>query len=156
MNNEQYINQLVIDYKGEKASIVSLDDEHVVIKQNNELITYNTQIAFKNKALVFVNEELNKLMHQQLNAANEIVVATQQKLEKTNKEAIKRNAMAHKKYCELEKKEKYLRKLFGHDFIYPPFVEFKKKYPYIKRKKTQIELMLEDVVGTIARTYKSN
>ena len=67
MNNEQYINQLVIDYKGEKASIVSLDDEHVVIKQNNELITYNTQIAFKNKALVFVNEELNKLMHQQLN-----------------------------------------------------------------------------------------
>ena len=62
--------------------------------------------------------------------------------------------MASKNYIELEKKEKVLKRLFGGDFVYPPFEKFKKKFPHAKRKKSWVEKMLDDISGTILNTYK--
>ena len=61
--------------------------------------------------------------------------------------------MASDKYIELEKKDKVLKRLFGNDFVYPPFALLKKKFPHAKRKKEWYEIMLEDISGTVSKTY---
>lgn len=153
MDYQLFINQQVNDYKGESGYVVSFDKDHIVVQQNGELITYNPDIAFKKKALVFVDNEFNDLVNKDMNDRDNALVLYQQKMDKINKEAIKRNKMASDKYIELEKKEKALKRLFGQDFVYPPFALLKKKFPHAKRKKTWIELMFEDIRGTIAKTY---
>ena len=153
MNYQQFINQTVIDYRGQEGSVISLDSDKVVVQHSNEQVTYKTDIAFKNKALIFKNDELNNLINEDLDDREKASIIHQEKIDKINKEAIKRNKMASDKYIELEKKEKALKWLFGDDFVYPPFEALKKKFPHAKRKKTWIELWLEDMKGSIARTY---
>ena len=153
MNYQQFINQQITDYQGKSGYVVSFNEDRIVINQNDEHITFNPDIAFKNKALIFVNQEYNNLVNKDMDERIQAATLHQQKIDKINKEAIKRNKMASDKYIVLERKEKALKRLFGDDFIYPPFTIFKRKFPHSKRKKSNIELMLEEMKGSIAKTY---
>lgn len=155
MNYEQFINKQIINYKGETGTVVSFDKEHIVVSQGDKQVTYKPDIAFKNKALVFKDDELNILVNKDLEEQDKASTVYQQRIDKINKEAIKRNKMASDKYIELEKKENALKRLFGDDFVYPPFTALKKKFPHAKRTKTKIELMFEDIKFTIAKSFAS-
>ena len=153
MDYQLFINQQVVDYQGQTGVVVSFDKEHIVIQQNKEQTTYNPDIAFKNEAIRFVESRLNNLIKEDIESRHNAATAHQQKIDKINKEAIKRNKMASDKYIELEKKDKVLKRLFGNDFVYPPFALLKKKFPHAKRKKEWYEIMLEDISGTVSKTY---
>ncbi len=136
MNYEAYINQKVTNYKGQKGYIVSFDQERVTVQLDNEQVIYKPDVAFKNKALVFDEERLNQLMNSGLEQQDAEAEAYKKKIEKINKEAIKINAMSSKKFIELREKDATLKKLFGNDFDYPPFIALKKKFPHSKQRDT--------------------
>lgn len=134
MNYEEYINQKVTNYKGQKGYIVSFDQERVTVQLDNEQVIYKPDVAFKNKALVFDDESLNQLMSSGLEHQEQEAEAYKKKIEKINKEAIKINAMSSKQFIELRKKDNILKSLFGDDFDYPPFIALKKKFPQSKQR----------------------
>ena len=134
MNYELFINQKVTNYKGQKGYIVSFDQERVTVQLDNEQVIYKPDVAFKNKALVFDDEHLNQLMNSGLEHQEQEAEAYKKKIEKINKEAIKINAMSSKKFIELREKDATLKKLFGNDFDYPPFIALKKKFPHSKQR----------------------
>ena len=50
MNKEQFLNKEIINKNNERGLVVSFDDEHIVIKYENEERTYCPDVAFKNKS----------------------------------------------------------------------------------------------------------
>lgn len=136
MNYELFINQKVTNYKGQNGYIVSFDQERVTVQLDNEQVIYKPDVAFKNKALVFDDERFNQLMNSGLEQQDADAEAYKKKIEKINKEAIKINAMSSKKFIELREKDATLKKLFGNDFDYPPFIALKKKFPHSKQRDT--------------------
>lgn len=151
----QFINQEIINKKGDKGIVVSLTDERITIDFPTGQIIYKPDIAFKSSFIKFVDETMNLEMMKIINNDKEEEIKHQAVIDKINRDAIKRNKRASEMYIELEKKDKALKRLFGGDFIYPPFERFKKKFPHAKRKKSAIEKMMEDICGTIQKTYKS-
>lgn len=149
MNYEQFVNQQVTNYKGQTGTIISFNKERVFVRYDDIETSYNPDVAFKNKALIFVKDELNNLINSDIKERDQASIAYQQKIDKIHQEAVKRNKMASDKYIELEKKEMLLKRLFGSDFIYPPFAELKKKFPHAKRKKKWYEWF----IGSIATAY---
>lgn len=136
MNYELFVNQKVTNYKGQRGYIVSFDQERVTVQLDNEQVIYKPDVAFKNKALVFDEERFNQLMNSGLEHQEQEAEAYKKKIEKINKEAIKINAMSSKQFIELREKDATLKKLFGNDFDYPPFIALKKKFPHSKQRDT--------------------
>ena len=134
MNYEQFINQQVTNYKGEKGYVVSFEKERVIIQIGDKQVMYKPDVAFKNKALVFDNDRLNQLVNADIEQQEVEQITYQKKIEKIHSEAIKINNMSAKKYVELQRKEATLKGLFGADFVYPPFQILKKKFPHAKKK----------------------
>lgn len=151
MNYQLFINQQVKDYKGETGYVVAFDKDHIVIQQGGEQITCNPDIAFKRKALVFLDDKYNDLVNGDMADRDNASIIYQQKIDKINKEAIKRNKMASDKYIELEKKDKALKRLFGYDFVYPPFALLKKRFPHAKRKRNEFEMIIEHICSPILK-----
>ena len=140
MNYEKFVNQKVTNYKGQKGHIVSINQERVTVQLEDGQAIYKPDIAFKNKALVFDDDNLNQIMNGDLNEQDALEEEHTKKIEKINAEAIKINAMSSKKYIELRNKDATLKKLFGNDFNYPPFVALKKKFPHAKQRDTYEKL----------------
>ena len=147
----QFINQEVINKNGDKGIVVGLTDERITIDFLAGQEMYKPDIAFKASFIKFVDETMNSEMMKIINNDKEEETKHQAVIDKINRDAIKRNKRASEMYIELEKKDKALKRLFGGDFIYPPFERFKKKFPHAKRKKTDIERVMERITRCIAR-----
>ena len=147
----QFINQEVINKNGDKGIVVGLTDERITIDFLAGQEMYKPDIAFKSSFIKFVDETMNSEMMKIINNDKEEETKHQAVIDKINRDAIKRNKRASEMYIELEKKDKALKRLFGGDFIYPPFERFKKKFPHAKRKKTDIERVMERITRCIAR-----
>ena len=145
----QFINQEVINKNGDKGIVVGLTDERITIDFSTGQEMYKPDIAFKSSFIKFVDETMNSEMMKIINNDKEEETKHQAVIDKINRDAIKRNKRASEMYIELEKKDKALKRLFGGDFIYPPFERFKKKFPHAKRKKSDLEW----AIGIIAATY---
>lgn len=140
MNYNQFINQKVTNYKGEKGYIISFDKDRVIVQLNNGQALYKPDVAFKNKALVFDDDKYNHFINNDIVAQDKAKEAYEKKIQKITKEAIRINNMSAKKFVELRNKDWFLKGLFGGDFEYPPFVELKKKFPH-SRVRTFAETM---------------
>lgn len=132
MNYNQFINQKVTSFKGEKGRIISFDQERVVVQINDRQALYKPNVAFKNKALIFDNDKYNHLINNDLVEQDKAKEAYEKKIQKVTKEAIKITKMSSKKFVELRKKDALLKRYFGDDFDYPPFVELKKRFPHAR------------------------
>ena len=140
MNYNEFINQKVTNFKGEKGYIVSFNQERVTVQLNDRQALYKPDVAFKNKALIFDDDKYNHLINNDLVEQDKAKEAYEKKIQKVTKEAIKINNMSTKKFVELRKKDALLKRYFGDDFDYPPFVELKKRFPHA-RVRTFLEAM---------------
>lgn len=145
MNYKKYINQKIINKNNEIGLVVSFDDEHITIKYLDKKITYNSEVSFKNKYLSFIDSNLQYLIEQNLLSKEDQTLQREKMFEDNNKAVIKRNKAILEQYKKVSLKNKELCSLFGRDFIYPPFIKFKKKYRYLIREKR--------AEGMIAQTY---
>ena len=128
MDYQSFIGKEVTNKNGDQGIVISFTSERITIRFNDKEDIYNPQVAFANKYLSFKEDLLNA------EADKEFVVKAKEK--EAAKEAVHKNSIIwHKRvnkiYKELDLKNRYLKKLFGKDFIYPPYEEFKKKYRFI-------------------------
>lgn len=128
MDYKQFINQTIINSYDEKGIVVGFDDTYIVIKYKNEEKTYNRDIAFSNGFLAFTKKSLNLLINQDMNDKEELKKKRKEEIEKNNQFQLERRKKANRHYKKLSAKNRVMKALFGADFIYPPYVEFKKKY----------------------------
>jgi hypothetical protein len=128
MNYNQFINQEVINSNNETGIVIRFDDEHITIKYQNGEKTYNRYIAFKNKFLMFKTDFLNKEIDEDL-LLKDLIDEEQKKLEQLKQEKYK-NKVQKVKNCfnKYYYKEKALKNLFGSDYEYKPFADYKKRF----------------------------
>lgn len=122
------INQEVLNSNGEKGIVISFDEEHIVIKYPNKEVTYVTDIILKNEFITFINPQLNKLVEEYKNSKEEEKQNKQVIKDKNEENVIELRKRINEMYKKLYYKNKMMKALFGHDFLYPPYIEFKKKY----------------------------
>ena len=128
MDYQSFIGKEVTNKNGDQGIVISFTSERITIRFNDKEDIYNPQVAFANKYLSFKEDLLNAEVDK------EFVVKAKEK--EAAKETVHKNSIIwHKRvnkiYQELDLKNRYLKKLFGKDFIYPPYEEFKKKYRFI-------------------------
>lgn len=147
MNKEQFLNKEIINKNNERGLVVSFDDEHIVIKYENEEITYCPDVAFKNKYLSFLDCSLNLLINEDLSFKEELKFQHEKEAENNRRIVINRSKKINDLYKKISAKNTTLQSLFGRDFQYPPLIEFEKKYRcYITRRSNKYS-------GIIAETY---
>lgn len=152
MNNfNQFINKEIVNSSGDRGSVVALTDERITIEFTNERKIFKPDLAFKSLSIKFVDETLNNEMMTIINGEQEKQENQQLAIKKINQETIKRNKRACDRYYELYTKEHFLKKLFGRDFVYPPFTEFKKKFPYAKKKMAPFQEKLHSIFWSLTR-----
>lgn len=131
LDYQKFINQQIVNKEGQTGKVVAFTKERITIEIGGVQKLFNPEIAFKCGAIKFVDDSLNQLVNQDINKSAAIKEAKQQKVEKIHKEAQRRNKRAIQRYKELCGEANLLQQVFGKDFIYPPLVEFEKKYPYV-------------------------
>ena len=147
MNKEQFLNKEIINKNNERGLVVSFDDEHIVIKYENEERTYCPDVAFKNKFLSFLDSTLNILIEEDLNQKEEQRLQHEKEVADNHRKVVNRSKKINELYKKISAKNNTLQSLFGRDFQYPPFIEFEKKYRcYITRRTNKYS-------GIIAETY---
>lgn len=138
MNYQDFINQMVINQNKESGVVIAFDIEHIIIQYENITKTYNGDIAFKTGFLKFINPKYQQIISEYL-LNQESLNKKKEEIANNNQErCIKRHHKIDETYQMLKKKNKVLLYLFGSDFIYPPYQEFKKKYKQqISQKENQ-------------------
>jgi hypothetical protein len=152
MNNyEQFINQEILNSNGVRGRVVTLTNERITIEFPNERKIFKPDLAFKSSSIKFADEVLNAQMMAIINDEEKKEEERKKALDKVDKEVRKRNKRACDLYYELDTKEQFLKTLFGDDFVYPPFTEFKKKFPYAKRRNSSFDEKLHSFFWSITR-----
>ena len=128
MNAQLFLNQTVINKNNERGIVVDCNDDHIIIKYKDISKTYSFDAVFKNHFLSFIDCSLNSLIDEYLSKKDEELTTHKKLIADNNAYAIKRNKEIIEKYKKLHEKELILKELFGYDFVYPPFSQFKKEY----------------------------
>lgn len=131
LTSQYYLNKPIINKNNESGVLVSIDDEHTIIKYEDREETYNTSIAFKSGFLSFVDQELQTSITQVLNEKDAKQKAKEELANKNTKTCINRFKKIDETYKRLCEKNSVLLTLFGGDFIYPPLKEFEEKYRFL-------------------------
>ena len=145
MNYQPFLNQIVVNKEKQQGTVISINEDQVIInypdiRYPNDEKTYNTKIAFKNGYLSFTNDDLNTLMSSIIISGEKEIEKQKAFINKNHDVIVKRHHLIIKQNQELKKKLKILKQLFGDDFIYPPYVEFMKKYGKIIPRKNSLYL----------------
>ena len=130
MNNEQFINQEVININNESGIVISFDDDYVVVKYNNTEKTYSRDIVFSNKYLAFKEQSLNQMIQEDLLLKEKTKKQQEEQFSKNRETIIDRRNRINNIYKKLLHKNEIMKLLFGNDFLYPPYVEYIKKYKH--------------------------
>ena len=135
MDYQKFVNQEVENIDGECGVVISFNDTHIVIKYPNVEKTYNPNIAFTNKYLSFVNDDLNLLINEDLEAKANIKKQEDEINAKKAKELLELKIKVKNLVKKLSRKNQILQDLFGSDFLYPPYVEFLRTFArYIEKE----------------------
>ena len=128
MNYNQFLNKEVINKNNQKGVVVSIDSQYLVVKYQNEEKTYNPDIAFKNKFITFIDDNLNHFIEGELMDKEKTNSYNQELVDAIHKSVVTKNKRILDYYDKISEKNGVLQYLFGGDFLYPPFVNFVKKY----------------------------
>lgn len=134
MNKEQFLNKEIINKNSQRGFVMSFDEEHIVIKYEDEQKTYSTDVVFKNRFISFLDKNLNILIEEELANKEHQEMIRKHQIAKNDEIAITRNNRVNEQYDKLYMKNCLLQTLFGCDFLYPPFVKFAKKYRRLIRR----------------------
>lgn len=146
MNYNDFINKQVINKNNEIGIVLSFDEINIVIKYPSEEKTYSPDVAFKTKFLIFKEDKLKNLIDQELHKKDVETQEKQNQIADFEKKYLIRKKKINETYDKLVQKNRTLLSLFGNDFIYPPLVEFEKKYKYYidkraRRRKKDLEYL---------------
>lgn len=108
-----------------------INKDNVVIAYPSGIKTYKQALAFKNNFLKFKDENLNSLINEDQTNLQIEIKQKEESLIKAQVDYKNRAKVINRRYKELKSKQYMLRQLFGGDFDYPPYKEFKKKYNHI-------------------------
>ena len=128
---EKYLNKSIVNKNNESGVLLSIDDEHILIKYEDREETYSTSIAFKTGFISFVDQDLQISITQIFNEKEAKQVAKAEIANKNTKTCIARFKKINQTYKRLCEKNSVLLTLFGSDFVYPPLKEFEKKYKFL-------------------------
>ena len=128
MDYTLFINKEIINKNNIKGIVISFDKEHIVIRYESDEKTYNPDIAFKSKFLSFVDDSLNTLIEENLFNKEQEQIQKEVTAKDNRRKAVNRTKKVREMYTKLERKNRMMMSLFGRDFLYPPYIEFKKKY----------------------------
>lgn len=124
----RFINQTIVNKNNEIGQVVSFEKERITVKFVDRKVIYNPQIAFSNHFLSFVDDDLNQLVEfEYIKKPQE----EEKQQEMNHRFIVERHKKVRARYIELQKKAYILRKLFGPDYVYPPFEELKRVYKYV-------------------------
>ncbi len=112
----------------EEGVVTSFDETYIIVKFISEEKKYRWDVAFISKSLSFIDKELNKTIYVELLRREGIRNAKEDALKEIKKEAIAKVKHINELYEKLSLKNEMMKCLFGSDFLYPPYVNFKKKY----------------------------
>ena len=140
VNYNAFIGSKIINKNGEQGEVVSFTKDRIVIAYPGGEKTYNPEVAIRNGFLSFVDEELSRQYSEELNNKDKAKKEQEEIAKRIDADRpikIQRVNKLNQQYVE---KIRVLQALFGDDFIYPPYVEFVKKYKeLIKVKKSIFE-----------------
>ena len=131
MNNKQFINKEILNKNNEKGVVTHFDDEHIKVRYLDKETTYNVEVAFTNKYLSFVDSKINSFIEEKLHKNEQEKIKKELTAEKNRQISIRRYKTVIEQYKKISQKNRLLQFLFGDDFIYPPYKQFKKKYRYL-------------------------
>lgn len=139
MDYQKYIGQKILNKSKQEGIVTAFVEERITVNFNGEEKVFNPKVAFTNHFLSFTNDKFNHEMDDEYIEKEKSVIKNQ---EKAHEIAITRHKRVNQIYKKLEKKNKVLKRLFGSDFVYPPFEEFKKQYRLILDKGDDLFSML--------------
>ena len=131
MDYSIFIGKEVINKKGMSGVVVLFDKEYIIVKYEKEEKTYHVDVAFGSGFLSFKDRSLNDAIGANLKQREIAKSENKELTQKNHKIAVERKKKVTALYKKLNTKNEQLKFLFGDDFIYPPYVEFKKKYKYL-------------------------
>lgn len=131
MDYQLFINQPVHNKRNESGIVKSMDDIYIIVEYKDKTQSYNRDIAFKNKFLIFDDNNLNQIIDSELNHKEQEQNAKEIADIEARKEYVRRKEQIREQYFELQAKSYTLKALFGEDYIYKPFVEFIKQNKYL-------------------------
>ena len=128
---KQYLDKKVINKYGEEGCVIEYDGVYIVIGYDNKVKTYNLEVAIKNGFIRFVDEELDSSSKEEVDMKLEQKEQEKEAILETNRKEINKIKRVFNTYKDLSEKNYMMQRLFGYDFIYPPYVEFMKKYRHV-------------------------
>ena len=128
MNYKQFLNKEIINKNNERGVVTSFDHQYLVVRYQKEEKTYNPDIAFKSQFITFIDDGLNIAVKEYLLNKEKENKQDQELAEAIHKNIVTKNKRIMDYYDKISEKNGVLHVLFGGDFIYPPFVNFVKKY----------------------------
>ena len=128
MNFNDFINQKIINKKDEEGVVISFDKERIIIKYDECEKSYNPDVALKNGFITFIDSSYQEKINRYLVLVDDETKKNEELVAKNDRIAYKRSKDVLKKHERLVKKAYILRAMFGQDFIYPPLLEFERKY----------------------------
>lgn len=131
MDYQKYIGKEIVNKDNLVGVVVSFDEERITVKFGDIEKCFSSKVVFSKHFLTFKDDTFNKEMDEEFIEKDKQVLKSQ---EDAHKVAIIRHKRVNQIYKKLEQKNKVLMKLFGSDFIYPPYKEFKKQYKLILDK----------------------
>ena len=132
MDFKEFIGKEVLNKNNERGQTVSFDEERIIVRFNNVEKIFNPKVAFTSHFLTFVDDKLNRQINEEF---VEKEIETTKRREDIHQLVITRHKRVNQLYQTLKRKDRILRHLFGPDFIYPPFKDFKKQYRCIIDKE---------------------
>lgn len=131
MNFELFKEKEIVNQNNERGLVVSFDEEHITVRYENNEKTYNSIISLSNKFLMFLDKNLNDEIEKYLLDKSQQKTKEEKQAQNNNQIVVKRNKKIIKTYERLLIKNRVMKSLFGNDFLYPPYEQFKKKYRLI-------------------------
>lgn len=131
MNFNQFVGQEIVNANNENGTVVFCDETHIVVKYQNVEKTYYPSLAFNNMFLTFKRHELDSLIKEDLKKKDEQTKQNDALMAKNTQILNERRIRVNKIYKELYVKNCVMKSLFGSDFLYPPYVQFKNKYKHL-------------------------
>ena len=132
---KDYLNQEIINNDNEVGTVLSFDQDRIVIKYPNTEKTYSSEIAIKSGFITFRNTQLEKLIESEFHELEENKTKKQEEAAKESEKHLAYVREINKTYWKLLRKNEVLCGWFGKDFKYPPLVEFEKKHQQILNKR---------------------
>ena len=120
---KEYLNAEVINIDNVKGSVVLIDEHYVSIRYSDKTKKYNTEVTFRNNYLRFIDEKLNGVIKLFLREIDE-QKQSEETAKKKHRDKVVKMTLHYRK---LALKNERMKRIFGMDFIYPPYQDFVNK-----------------------------